>query len=390
MPAGSSGHSPFFTFDEAEISAAAAWALASFAGNNGQEQPNHKQELISMLKPQLVITGGFDSRVYNHAQCALHLYYRVLKKALAKLPKAQQDASTSSTACPTAWSFAADFALQLALLGCACELVSFLLVDPQQLFPAACRQLASSKLVLELWEAVQLSIQHLQDQATPAAVIQYLAFMKMQILDELAWAPGSTIYDAMLCDPQKNQQLFNQVPEVAIKGANLQAKAHRILEIVLQEQLDLFFGQHMANVLACIIYGVCKAHQVQIPLFQHIWQALRHTLPNADASVFQRAAVFSHHTSLFSQKSAPSPSTESQPTSDQPQIKSMLGDTRKLYNHTFLPSMEKHLQQVCVDGNSREQEGPSSLIKSQKDSRKAPLGTLTVHDLNTRRSGAAQ
>lgn len=55
MPAGSPGPLQFFTFDEKETSAAAAWTLDSFAGNSQEEQPNHKQELISMLKPQLVV-----------------------------------------------------------------------------------------------------------------------------------------------------------------------------------------------------------------------------------------------------------------------------------------------------------------------------------------------
>ena len=136
---------------------------------------------------------------------------RVLKQALSKLPKALQDASASSSAHPAEHTFAADSALQLALLSCACELVSFLLVDPQQLFPAACRRMASSKLMLEMWEAVQLCMQHLRDPTTPAAVLQYLAFMRMRILDEYALTPGSTIYDAMLNGPQTDGKLYGQV-----------------------------------------------------------------------------------------------------------------------------------------------------------------------------------
>ena len=135
----------------------------------------------------------------------------MLKQALSKLPKALQGASASSSVHSAEHTFAADSALQLALLSCACELVSFLLVDPQQLFPAACRRMASSKLMLEIWEAVQLCLQHLEDPTTPAAVLHYLAFMRMRILDEYALAPGSTIYDAMLCGPQTDGKLYGQV-----------------------------------------------------------------------------------------------------------------------------------------------------------------------------------
>ena len=44
-----------FTFAESEISAAAAWLRACFAGENEQDNLNHKQELVTMLKPHLVV-----------------------------------------------------------------------------------------------------------------------------------------------------------------------------------------------------------------------------------------------------------------------------------------------------------------------------------------------
>lgn len=149
--------------------------------------------------------SGLDHRVYKLARC------RVLKQELAVLLKPQQGKSMNRTTCPAAYDFAADSALQLALLSCACELVSFLLVDPPQLFPAACRYMASSKHMLEMWEAVQMYMQHLRDHSTPAALIHYLVFIRMRILDEYAFAHGSTVYDAMHCDPQKGGKPHDQV-----------------------------------------------------------------------------------------------------------------------------------------------------------------------------------
>ena len=58
MLPGSPGSLQTFTFGEAASSAAAAWALALFTGNSEQEQTNHKQELICMLKPQLVVRAA--------------------------------------------------------------------------------------------------------------------------------------------------------------------------------------------------------------------------------------------------------------------------------------------------------------------------------------------
>ena len=127
------------------------------------------------------------------------------------LLKPQQGESMNRNTCPAAYNFAADSALQLALLSCACELVSFLLVDPPQLFPAACRCMASSKHMLEMWEAVQLFLQHLKCQSTPAAILHYLVFIRMRILDEYAFAQGSTIYHAMHCDSQKDGKVHDQV-----------------------------------------------------------------------------------------------------------------------------------------------------------------------------------
>ena len=172
-----------------------------------------------------------------------------------------------------------------------------------------------------------------------------------------------------------------QVPELASKSTILQTRASIILGITLAQRLDLFFGQHMANVLACIMYGVCKAHQVQIPLFQHIWQALRHTLPQEDTSVFQRASLISHV--------APTQETVMRDARGEslgePQMKITLGDTRKLYNQCFLPSMEGHLQRVCTGQDDLGLQIVDE--KPPRSARRPPLGTLTVHDLNVRRAG---
>ena len=156
----------------------------------------------------------------------------MLKLALKGLSEAGPGTSTRG-ASSASNSFASDSAIQLALLSCACELVAFLLVDPQKPFPAACQRMASGQYMLEMWEAVHLFMKHLtptmattsasqglpcraatlppgRDQA-PAAALNYLAFIRMRLLDELALAPGSTVFDAMLSDPEKHGKLHAQV-----------------------------------------------------------------------------------------------------------------------------------------------------------------------------------
>ena len=122
--------------------------------------------------------------------------------------------SASSQEMPPAPALASDSALQLALVSCACELVSFLFARPQQLFPAACKLIGSTEYMLEMWQAVQLYIKFGRMSAqedTPSAVLHYFAYMRMRILDELAFAHSSTVFDAMLSDPIKNSRLHLQV-----------------------------------------------------------------------------------------------------------------------------------------------------------------------------------
>ena len=71
-----------YQFGEAEIEAASSWALAVFDGENDQEKLNHKQELVRMLKPQLVV-------------CAL-LTQNVCLDALKLIPKDAHARPTSS------------------------------------------------------------------------------------------------------------------------------------------------------------------------------------------------------------------------------------------------------------------------------------------------------
>ncbi len=172
---------------------------------------------------------------------------------------------------------------------------------------------------------------------------------------------------------------------MAAHGPSLQAKALKILKITLTERLDLYFGQHMANMLACIIYGVCKAHQVQIPLFQHIWQAVSQSFRLAENTLFQKASLITYSSQSASPGSTEIGQTVPGPKFEQPSVKIALGDTRKLYNQSFLPSMEQHLQQVCIENSGAKSNKPIACAATAQ--RRPPLGTLTVHDLNSRQSG---
>ncbi len=152
------------------------------------------------------------------------IFRRLLKQVLDGLSTDQQNCSTGNQA-PAASSLASDSALQLALLSCSCELVSFFLVESQQLFPAAWQRMGSSQYMMEMWEAVQLFIKHStcsEKNTAPSAVIHYLAFMRMRILEEFAFAPGSTVFDAMLSSPDPVQKLQTQVRTWLAFALNLQ------------------------------------------------------------------------------------------------------------------------------------------------------------------------
>lgn len=87
--------------------------------------------------------------------------------------------------------------LQQALLLCALELASFS-ISGSASFPSITAQLGQDLAVLDLWEAADLFLYHLPVQTSiemPECVTSYLLFVRVRIVEQLAWQPGSSVYE---------------------------------------------------------------------------------------------------------------------------------------------------------------------------------------------------
>ena len=119
--------------------------------------------------------------------------------------------------------------------------------------------------------------------------------------------------------------------------------------------LDLLFGQHLSNIVACCIYGVARKLNVVLS-FKRITETITALYPHHTVLVFQRAEVAAAFDDGDDEK---------------------LGDTRMLYNTIFLPAMQDFL----LPDEMLSAEKTNSI--SQKPAR-LPLQSLSAQDASLR------
>ena len=280
--------------------------------------------------------------------------------------------------------------LQLALLTCAVEVTCFCSTGLAS-FPCIASAIGQTSAALELWEAAQLFLRFLAaETAVPVAesVASYLLFICIRVTEYLAWREGSSLYSAICqggggtCKQGDYALLTGFLKALAsLSRSRVSATAASVMlqntalkkvaafsedcawlmDTVLQEHLDLLFNQHLSSIVACCVYSVARAHGVALS-FKKIVDIIIATFPHHTAQDFRHAEL------------CPGIGTT------QPEF----GDTRQLYNQTFLPRMEMLLQQrfpgmqQILSSNGKQQGDP--------ESGRLPLKSLSAADMNTRPS----
>ena len=282
--------------------------------------------------------------------------------------------------------------LQMALLTCAVEVTCFCSTGLAS-FPCIASALGRTSAALELWEAAQHFLRHLEaETAVPVAesVASYLMFICIRVTEDLAWREGSTLY-AVICHggggscKQGDYALLTAFLEAlaALSKSRVGATAADVMlhntalktiadfpedcawlmSVVLQEHLDLLFNQHLSSIVACCVYSIVRAHGVALS-FKKVVDTI--------------IATFPHHT-VQDFRSAELPSGNSRTPPE-------YGDARQLYNQVFLPRMEAHLQQKFPEVQQRGQQSIASSNKQKGESGRLPLKSLSAADMNTRLS----
>ena len=126
------------------------------------------------------------------------MYYLVRRVLQGVLLSCQCVANrTTSCAQAKAAELATNQSLQQALLLCALELTSFSITGIAS-FPSITAQLGLDSAALDIWEAAELFLHHLPLQTSlelPECVSSYLLFVRVRTVEQLAWQPGSSVYE---------------------------------------------------------------------------------------------------------------------------------------------------------------------------------------------------
>ena len=290
---------------------------------------------------------------------------------------------------------------QQALLLCAVELTSYCASGAAS-FPALTMHLGHSSSALEIWEAVGLFLCYLPAETNielPDSVSSYLLFMRVKITEQLAWRAGSSVY-AAICEGGAGSNAAGDYRLLSSFLQNVTALAKSrtrgiatavasyldsladqtsfaddcdwLISLVLDQHLDLLFGQHLSNIVACCVYSIVRVHHCTMS-FKTIFGSMLQMFPHHCLEDFKQTEL--------QQASANS--------------KAVFGSTRQLYNVLFLPTMEKALHDKFPDMHScQDTVGSQSdagqcgvktvagkhLLKGQRP----PLQNLYATDMNTR------
>ncbi|DBA68023.1 TPA: Retinoblastoma-associated protein [Trebouxia sp. C0005] len=287
-------------------------------------------------------------------------------------------------------SLASNQTLQLALLTCAVELTCYCTTGAAT-FPDTTSKLGQHTAGLDIWEAAGHFLHYLAAETTiPMAdsVSNYLLFMRMKVVESVAWQTGSSLYQAICeggggsCCPGDyalvssfldgvNALARTRVSAVAAGVAAVSAGLSKIpafgddcvwlMEVVVQEHLDLLFDQHLSNMVACSVYATARAHGIALS-FKKVTDTIVQTFPHHDMQDFKHADL-----------GAESATGETRS-----------GDTRQLYNEIFLPRMEASLQERFP--NTYQHNAVASEIASRQalGFKRAPLKSLSATDMNAR------
>ena len=139
--------------------------------------------------------------------------------------------------------------------------------------------------------------------------------------------------------------------------------------MALLRHLDLLFGQHLASLVACAIYGVARAHSVPLA-FKRIGAVLVKLLPMLASSTFQQVELCSGLNELEAAEEAAG--------GDPPQA--FFGELRIFYNTKFLPRLQSTLLEITP-------KAPSAI---KRKGTRLPLRSLSAQDMNARQGSARQ
>ncbi len=352
---------------------------------------------------QVLLCRGCSSAQYCSAVCQLafktflrtacwhdttFLHCRVLQGLLASATG--KHTRSGAIADARVASLASNQTLQLALLTCAVELTHYCTTGAAT-FPDVTSKLGQHTAGLDIWEAAQHFLHYLAAESTiPMAdsVSNYLLFMRMKVVESLAWQTGSSLYQAICeggggsCCPGDYALVYSfldgvnalaktRVSAVAARVAAVSAGLSKspafgddcvwLMEAVLQEHLDLLFDQHLSNMVACCVYATARAHGVALS-FKKITDTIMQTFPHHDTQDF-------NHADLGAESATG---------------KTRSGDTRQLYNEIFLPRMEASLQEKFSSTYQHDAVASEVSSKQALGFKRAPLKSLSATDMNTR------
>lgn len=299
---------------------------------------------------------------------------------------------TGSTPDARVITLASNQPLQLALLTCAVEVTCFCSTGLAS-FPCIASALGQAPAALELWEAAHHFLCYLAPEtATPMAesVASYLMFMRIRVIEDLAWRTGSTLYSAIRyggggsCKQGDYAVLTAFLDSLAVlsttrvsataagvisqntalsKVAAFPEECVWLMDAVLQEHLDLLFNQHLSSIVACCVYSIARVHGAALS-FKRLFDIIMSTFPHHTAETFRRAEL------------------QSGKGSNQPQY----GDTRQLYNQVFLPRVDKLVQHRFPEVQRKSLDTFFGNGKQKGDPGRQPLNSLSANDMNTRPS----
>ena len=289
-------------------------------------------------------------------------------------------------------ALASNHTLQLALLTCAVELTCYCTTGIAS-FPFITAKLGQLSAALDIWEAAGHFLHHLAAETTillAESVSNYLLFMRIKVVEHLAWKNGSSLYQAM-CDGGGGSKSAgdyalvcsfidhaaalckSRAAATAAAVARVNAVLNKTSEFVddclwamhlaVYEHLDLLFNQHLSNLVACCVYGVARAHGVSLS-FKKVTDTIMH--------------IFPHHT--------PQDFTQAE-LRKWDNIDPRFGDTRQVYNEVFLPRMEQaFLTRFASKHQPMAEASELAGNKAVLEAKRGPLKTLSLADLNTRPS----
>ena len=219
------------------------------------------------------------------------------------------------------------------------------------------------------------------------SVASYLMFMRMRVMENLAWRTGSTLYSAIChggggsCNPGDYALVSAFLESVAAlartrvtgtaagmrhntalsKAAAFQEECMWLMDVVLREHLDLLFNQHLSNIAACCVYGVARVYGAALS-FKKVVDIIIATFPHHTVEDFKQAELH--------------PADE--------QSEAQYGDTRQLYNEVFLPRIDTVLQQKLAGAQQKNKRPSLDVAKDKQETNKRALKTLSAADVNAR------